>query len=100
MDHHHGITVTQLLVCHARLRAGPATITIEVFLAGVNSPVASLVHHVTTGPFPNVVPHQQAARERALASLADVEPVNRNVRILLAGELWCSGRSRRVCSAT
>ena len=64
---------------------GQATVTIEVFLAGVNSPAASLTHHVTAYPIPSVVPHQRAALERALASLADVEPVNQNWRNFLAG---------------
>ena len=64
---------------------GQATVTIEVFLAGVNSPAASLTYRVTAIPIPNVVPHQRAARERALAELAEVEPVNQNVRNFLAG---------------
>ena len=64
---------------------GQATVTIQVFLAGAPSAAASLSHHVTTGPFPNVVPHQRAARDRALASLADVEPANQNWRNIVAG---------------
>ena len=64
---------------------GQATVTIAVFLAGVNSPAASLTYHVTAFPILSVVPHQRAALERAMASLADVEPVNQNVRNFLAG---------------
>ena len=65
--------------------AGQVTVTIQVFLAGVNSPAASLVYHVTAFHIPSVVPHQQAALDRAYASLAEVEPVNQNVRNFLAG---------------
>ncbi|MCY4115216.1 MAG: fibronectin type III domain-containing protein [Chloroflexi bacterium] len=64
---------------------GQATVTVEVFQAGAPSAAASLSHHMTTAPFPNVVPHQRAAREQALASLADVELANQHVRNILAG---------------
>ena len=64
---------------------GQATVTIQVFPAGVNSPAASLAYHVTAFPILSVVAHQRAALERAMASLADVEPVNQNVRNFLAG---------------
>ncbi|MCY4115214.1 MAG: fibronectin type III domain-containing protein [Chloroflexi bacterium] len=64
---------------------GQVTVTIEVFPAGVDSPAARLVYPVTAFHIPSVVPHQRAALERAYASLADVEPVNQNVRNFLAG---------------
>ena len=64
---------------------GQVTITIAVFLAGANSPAASLTYPVTAFLIPSVVAHQRAAFERAMASLADVEPVNQNVRNFLAG---------------
>ena len=51
---------------------GNATVTIEVFPVGANSAAASLIHHVTTVPIPNVVPHQRAAAERAKQAVRDL----------------------------
>ena len=51
---------------------GQATVTIAVFLAGVNSPAASLTYHVTAFPILSVVPHQRAALERAKKEVRDL----------------------------
>ena len=51
---------------------GHATVTIEVRPAGATSAAARLIHHVTTVPIPNVVPHQRAAAERAKKEVRDL----------------------------